>query len=290
MEKSLKNLSLEALQQKIKKGKKNFVFDIDGTLVNSEKILTEKTKEALMKVQAQGHRVLLASGRPIYGLVKLGNLLSLDQNHGYLLSYNGGKVVDWQNKKVLHESLLPQEPVKELFQYCKENDLNIISYMDDTILAGLEVDEYIELESRLNDLPIKKEAHFVEKLLQKRVNKCLLTTTPERAALHTPLLQEKFAGIFSVYRSDPFFIEIMPLGVDKGAALASLVEEGILEKESLIAFGDSYNDLTMLSYAEIGIAMGNGKEEVKALATYHTESHDDDGVAFALEKILKCLS
>lgn len=285
-EKYLEHLSVEEsrkLRQTLKLSPKTLIFDIDGTLVNGKKELTEKTKSFLLKAQSVGHRVILASGRPFYGLLDLAKTLELEKYQGYLLSYNGGKIIDCQAQNTLYEALLPQERLEELFLYCKENGLNIISYVHDKIIAGIEVDEYIELESRLNHLPIEKVDNFLELLEKNRVNKCLLTANPELAEKHTPILQERFSGLFSVYRSDPFFVEIMPLGVDKGQGLKALVDRNILAFEDLIAFGDSYNDLTMLDYVPYPIAMGNGKEEVKSLAKYITKTNEEDGVYYALK-------
>lgn len=278
---------IETLRQSLNQSKKTLIFDIDGTLVNAKKDLPEKTRDFLIEAQRKGHRVILASGRPFYGLMDLAKQLKLEEHHGYLLSYNGGKIIDCQNQEVLYEALLPQARLEELYSYCKEHGLNIISYIDGKIVAGIEVDPYIELESRLNHLPIEKVDNFLDLLKTHRVNKCLLTAEPEVAALHTPILQERFQDLFSVYRSDPFFVEIMPLGVDKGNGLKALVERNILSFEDLMAFGDSYNDITMLAYVPHAFSMGNGKEEVKEISKYITKTNEEEGVHYALSTLLE---
>ena len=93
-------------------------------------------------------------------------------------------------------------------------------------------------------------------------------------------------GRLSVYRSEPFFIEIMPRGVDKGAAIAGLIERLGLEREDVIACGDGLNDLTMIKYAGLGVAMGNAQPEIKAAADVVTGTNDEDGLVIVIEQYI----
>nr|WP_196053032.1 HAD-IIB family hydrolase [Bacteroides clarus] len=88
----------------------------------------------------------------------------------------------------------------------------------------------------------------------------------------------------SVYRSEPYFLELVPLGIDKARSLAVLLEKIGITREEMIAMGDGYNDLSMIKYAGLGIAMGNAQEPVKAAADYIAPSNDEDGVAIAVEQ------
>lgn len=88
----------------------------------------------------------------------------------------------------------------------------------------------------------------------------------------------------SVYRSEPYFLELVPLGIDKARSLAVLLEKIGITREEMIAMGDGYNDLSMIKYAGLGIAMGNAQEPVKAAADYIAPSNDEDRVAIAVEQ------
>lgn len=88
----------------------------------------------------------------------------------------------------------------------------------------------------------------------------------------------------SVYRSEPYFLELVPLGIDKARSLAVLLEKIGITREEMIAMGDGYNDLSMIKYAGLGIAMGNAQEPVKAAADYIAPSNDEDGVVIAVEQ------
>ena len=116
--------------------------------------------------------------------------------------------------------------------------------------------------------------------------KVLLTAPPVRAAEHEKRLARRFMGRLSIYRSEPYFIEIMPRGVDKGAAIAGLIERLGLEREDVIACGDGLNDLAMIKYAGLGVAMGNAQPEIKAAADVVTGTNDEDGLVSVIEQYI----
>ena len=89
-----------------------------------------------------------------------------------------------------------------------------------------------------------------------------------------------------VYRSEAFFLEILPKGVDKATAIEKLLLMLRCTREELICFGDGYNDMTMLEYAGMGVAMGNAKDEVKAVADYITSGNDEDGIVEVIDKFV----
>ena len=106
--------------------------------------------------------------------------------------------------------------------------------------------------------------------------------------LHSILddFKKPFGDELSIYRSAPFFVEIMAQGIDKAASLDRLVKHMGIKREEVMAFGDGYNDLSMIEYAGMGVSMANGVDEVKENADFVTLSNDEDGIAYALEKLL----
>lgn len=264
---------------------KILVLDIDGTLTNSKKEITPKTKAALLEVQKAGHIVMLASGRPTPGMLRYADELELATYGGYLLSYNGARIINCKTGEVICQQTLPRTIIPELYTFAKENGCGLISYDGDMVISGTGLDEYIELEARINGLPIKEVDDFVA-YLNYDVNKCLMTAPPEPAEKCMLALQKKFEGVLSVYRSEPFFIEVMPQNVDKAATLDTMLKIVGLNKEDTICCGDGYNDLTMISYAGIGVAMANGRDEVKAAADFVTGSNDEDGLVEVIERFV----
>ena len=92
--------------------------------------------------------------------------------------------------------------------------------------------------------------------------------------------------MLDVYKSAPYFLEIMPFGVTKGSMLPFLLQRVGARREELAAFGDNYNDMTMIGYAGFGVAMGNAEPDVKKIADYVCESNDDDGIAKTFDRYI----
>lgn len=269
------------------KGNKTMVLvlDIDGTLTNSQKEITEKTKAAIIDTMKRGHKVILASGRPTYGMHRYAEELKLAENAGYLLSFNGGRIVDCVTGKVIYQRILPKEVLPEMFAFAKEHNCGLITYEDEHIILGTDMDEYIAIESRINGMEVKPVDDFLS-YVTFDVNKCLMTAAPEQAEKYVEILNEKFGDILSIYRSEPFFIEIMPKNVDKAASLDRMLESVGLEKKNTICCGDGFNDISMIEYAAVGVAMENAQDAVKDVADFITRSNDEDGIVVVIEKFI----
>ena len=268
-----------------KMNQKILVLDLDGTLTNSEKKITPRTKEALMKMQELGHIVVLASGRPTPGVTPVAKELELEKYGGYILSYNGGNITRCSDEEVLYKQTLPDDIVPELFAMADELGIGMMTYNKQGIVANMHNDEFMELESFITHLEISHYEKPAENI-GASVNKCLGTAPVEIA----PEIEKKFAAKFgdriSVSRSEAFFIELVPMGIDKAASLAKLCEILGMTKEDMIACGDGFNDISMIQYAGVGVAMANAHEPVKEVADYITLSNDEDGVAHVIEKFI----
>lgn len=264
---------------------KMLVLDIDGTLTNSKKEITNKTLEAIISCQERGHVVVVASGRPTPGIEKIAQALKLARYGGYVLSFNGAKIINYQTKEVVYQKTLEPFLLKEMYEYSLEHDLGMMTYDETSVITGTRVDRYMELEARINGIPIHQVKNFVE-YVDFPVNKCLLTKEDDQAKYHMEILQERYKDAASIYRSEPFFIEVMAKGIDKAASLEQLRQRLELPLENIIACGDGFNDVSMIRYAGIGVAMANAQQEVQDAADYVTLSNDEDGVAVAVEKFM----
>ena len=266
--------------------KKVLVLDLDGTLTNSEKKITPETKAALMEMQEQGHTVVLASGRPTAGITPLAKELKLKEHGGYILSFNGGKITDCSSDEVIYQKTLPPELVPELFSLARKLDIGLLSYDEDNnIITGMHYDEYIDVEKNINHLPVK-QMEKVEDYVDFPLNKCLGTAEPEVAAEAEKIYAEKFGDKLCISRSEPFFVEITPKGIDKAASLERFCKMTGNKREDMIACGDGFNDLSMIKYAGLGVAMENAQPVVKDAADYVTASNDEDGVAKVIHKFI----
>ncbi|MEE0965783.1 MAG: Cof-type HAD-IIB family hydrolase [Bacilli bacterium] len=265
---------------------KLIALDLDGTLKNSKNKITPKTKEALIKAQQQGVKIVLASGRPTPGLRHEAAELELDQYEGYLLSFNGAHVSDYKTKETIYEQTLTIKEAKSAYDRAKEYGLACMTYEDDVVVTEDNEDEYVIVEGNINDIEVKKIESFKDNL-KNPIHKVLLTGKPEYVASIVEEFKQPYGDSLSIYRSAPFFIEVMAQGIDKAASLDRLAKSLGIKQEEVMAFGDGYNDLSMIEYAGMGISMANGVDGVKERANFITLSNDEDGIAYALDKFLK---
>ena len=266
--------------------KKVLVLDIDGTLTNSQKVITGNTKTAIIEAMKRGHKVMLASGRPTPGMKKYALELELANYDGYLLSFNGGKIIHCKTGEIIFQKVLPSLVIKSLYNYAIEKGCGLVTYLGDDIILATEKDEYIEIESKINEMECKKVTNFVDYVSDYNLNKMLMTAPPEKAAILVEELQEKFKDVLSIYRSEPFFIEIMPKNVDKAASLDIMLTSLGITKDDVICCGDGFNDKSMIEYAGIGVAMENAQPAVKEVADYITKSNDEDGIVHVIDKFV----
>lgn len=262
---------------------KLLVLDIDGTLTNSKKEITPKTLEALLKLQERGIAVAIASGRPTPGVRMAAEKLELARFGGYTLSFNGGRVRNEKTKEIVMEQTLPADMPGRLYQEALNYGVGMLSYDDEAAIAATEVDQYMEIEARINHIPLKRVENFVE-YMTFPTNKCLMTGEPEHLVRVEQELKKKYEGILNIFRSEPYFLELMPLGIDKAETLKRFAPLLGLTREQLVCCGDGFNDITMIAYAGLGVAMENARDEVKKAADFVTGSNDEDGLVTVVEK------
>ena len=262
------------------------VLDLDGTLTNSEKIITPKTREALFRIQERGKKVVLASGRPTPGIVNLADELKLKDYGGYVLAFNGAKIINYETGEIIYNKTLPQEVIPKLYRTAKQVDIGILTYNDTEILLGNGLDEYSKKEAFINHMPMREVNNFPEEI-KHPVNKCLMTGEPDKVLYAAELLNQEFKGMINIFRSEPYFLENMPMNVDKAYALGKLLEHLGMDKSQMICCGDGFNDLSMIQFAGLGVAMANAQKETKEAADYITASNDEDGVAQVIEKFME---
>lgn len=265
---------------------KLLVLDVDGTLLNDEREISKRTLAALLKVQQMGVRIVLASGRPTYGLMPLAKTLELGNYGGFILSYNGCQIIKAQNGEILFERRINPEMLPYLEKKARKNGFAIFTYHDDTLITDSPDNEYIKNEALLNNLKIIREDEF-STAIDFAPCKCMLVSDKEKALIGLEQHWEKrLAGTLDAFRSEPYFLEVVPCGVNKANTLGALLEHLGVTREEVIAVGDGVCDVTMLQLAGMGVAMGHSQDSVKVCADYVTASNEEDGVALAVEKLI----
>ena len=263
--------------------RKLLVLDIDGTLTNSKKEVTYATKTAIMDLMNRGHNCMLASGRPTPGMHKVADELEFDKYGGYLLSFNGAKIIKYDTKEIIYQQTLPRKFIPTLYDFAVNFRCGLITYDNEKIISRNRIDKIVALESRINNLPIKEVDNFPE-YINFDINKCLMTAPQHIAPYYEDMLKDYYGEHLSIYRSEPFFIEIMPKGVDKAASLEKMLPILGISRENCVACGDGFNDITMIKFAGIGVAMANAQQVVKDAADFITLSNDEDGLIPIIKK------
>lgn len=268
---------------------KAIVLDLDGTLTNDAKEITPRTLDALLAAQRRGLRVILASGRPTYGISALADQLQIGRYGGYVLAFNGGRVIEWgEEPRIVFDQTLDAALVPPLYHAAREAGCEILTYQGEGIAATSIRDKYVLHEAFINKMPVERYDDFVEQV-RHPINKCLIVGDPQRLIPLEQRLAGEYGGRLSVYRSAAFFLECVPPGIDKAASLGRLIADLGIRREELIAVGDGYNDLSMIRFAGLGVAMANAAREVQDAADYITWSNREDGVAHVVEKFfLNC--
>lgn len=271
-------------------------LDIDGTLFNSQKKISEKTKEGLLDFQNKGNRIILASGRPTQGLMHIAHALEMEKYNGFLISYNGSQVYDLTTNEVVFNQAISVEDSKKVIHHCKRFDqLRIMVdhedsfYVEDVYDCMIQKDgkpfNIIQYEAREGHM-LLKEVWDLEDFVYFPINKILTTADPSYLQEHYQEISKPFKeNLNSMFTAD-FYYEFTAKDIDKAKALSFIQEKYGLDSKDMIAFGDGQNDQTMLQFAKVGVAMENAVESLKEVADLVTKSCDEDGIIYALEELL----
>ena len=264
---------------------KLIAMDLDGTLNNDQKIITEKTKAALMAVQRGGIRLALASARPSPGLFKERDILRLQDYQGILMSYNGGRIVDAETGKVLFETSMDMEETKQVLRQLEK--LPVTPILDDgaqfyvTDKNGYKVD----YECKNNNM-VCAEVENLADFLSFAPIKILMSVQPEELEQVQRTIAGMLPDSLTVVQTAAFYLEVIPKVINKGQGIRDICKVLGISQDEVISFGDAANDIPMLRVAGMGVAMGNASDAVKEAADMVTLSNNDDGIAAALERLI----
>lgn len=265
---------------------KLLVLDVDGTLLNNNKEISPRTQAALLKVQQMGVHIVLASGRPTNGVLPIAHKLELNHYGGFVLSYNGGQIINAQTGEILFEKRIDPQWIPYLEKKAKKNDFAIFTYHKNHIITNRPENEHVVQEARLNNMEIRGVDNFAE-AIDFAPCKCMLASDDEEALVGLENhWKKRLAGVLEAFRSEPYFLEVVPQFIDKGNTLGVLLSKLSIQPEEVVAIGDGVCDVTMLQIAGLGIAMGNAEDSVKACVDKTTLTNEQDGVAVAVEKAI----
>lgn len=270
------------MEQKIKM----IALDLDRTTLNSNKEFSETTIQVLNEVSAKGILVIASTGRSFHSLPK--QLFDIPA-FSYAITSNGAIITDLKTEKIIYRNCHEKSVVLELLQVLRTSNLSVETFVNGkAYINALELSQIKNGEITYRDAPYVIQTRtpvfdifdFMEDnaILLENIN--LNFETLECRAMWLEKLS-KMSG-FKITSSYPYNIELGGATTSKASALAFLLDQFSLKKENLMACGDSLNDLEMLSFAGLSVAMENAADEVKKHADFITDTNDNDGVAKAI--------
>ncbi|ENM5786588.1 HAD family hydrolase [Vibrio metoecus] len=269
---------------------KLIALDMDGTLLNSQKQISPRTKQAIAQARQQGIQVVLASGRPIDGMRSKLEELNLTSHNDYVLYYNGSMVANVGSGEIIHQQIIDGKSAKRVARLAQEWGLNTHAFSQIHGLITPKNSQYTEVEATINGLSIT-EMDFEQLADDHPIIKAMIVGEPDKLSNAINQLPQEWREEFTVVQSAPFFLEFLNIGSNKGVGVQAIAQHLGISAHQVICMGDAENDHHMLEFAGLGIAMANAMEETKRIADHITLSNDQDGVAVAIERFaLGCLS
>lgn len=265
---------------------KLIAIDIDGTLLNSHHQLTDEVKAALKKAEEKGVKIVLCTGRPLTGVQDLIEELDLFGENDYVVTYNGSLIQKTKTKEIVSKFELTYDDYLAIDTLARKLNVHLHTETADTMYtSNRDISRYTVLESYLVNMPLKFRTQD-EMNAELNILKMMMIDEPEILERIQPLIPAEFYEQYTIVKSAPYFLEFLNKKVNKGAAVKRLAEQLNIQPSEVMALGDNENDLPMIEYAGIGIAMANATENVKKAASFITTSNDEHGVAVAIEKFV----
>lgn len=263
---------------------KLIAVDMDGTLLNEKKEISNRCQEAIDKLREKGKKIVLATGRPLKGVQRYLEKLNLFDENDYVVAYNGALVQSTRNEQIIFDKPLSLDSYKELYEVSRQLDVHIHALTDISVLTPKN-NPFTGIESSINQIPII-EGPIDDIDSSTMIVKVMFIDEPEKLDAILPSIPQWVKDKYTIVRSAPIFLEFLDKSVNKGAGVSAIAKQLGIKQDEVICVGDAGNDLAMIQYAGLGVAMGNATEELKSEADYITLTNEEDGVAHVIEKFM----
>jgi Cof subfamily protein (haloacid dehalogenase superfamily) len=261
-------------------------IDLDGTLLTSEKEISTRNKEVLAQAKVAGVKVVLCTGRPLAAIEGYLETLGLCDDGDYSITFNGGLVQKNDTGEIIEKNLMPLEDIHILHELAKTLNVPLDILSDGTVLQLPVSEDHISLYSQLNNLLTFEPVELAQMTTDRIYNKAVVAIDEEYLDEQIKKIPSEFYERYEVIKTRSNLLEFMPKGITKAYGISLLAKDLGIEQEEIMTIGDEENDLPMIEYAGLGVAMENAVASVKALADVITDTNDNDGVAKAVEKFV----
>lgn len=258
-------------------------LDLDDTLLRHDLTISRRTRSVLKKAESKGVVVVLASGRAPLAMERYAKELDLHKRPGYLVCNNGVTVLKSDTGEVVKQSLLPTDAALSVFDLVQAEGIPVQVYDGDTIYVSKR-NEFADQDQKLTGFRQVVVENFRSMIAAGQ----LKMVVPGDPMILRPLeiiLKTYIGDRVTIFTSKPYFLEILPPATGKGEALCFVCDQLGIDRKSVMAVGDSMNDESMIRWAGVGVAMRNGDERIKAIASFTTaRTNEEDGVADLVER------
>jgi HAD-superfamily hydrolase, subfamily IIB len=264
---------------------KLIALDMDDTLLNSEKIISQRNKAAIVKALQQEIKVVLCSGRTHNAVVKYADDLGIKGADQYMIT-NGGAIIENLAGEIVFQRTMTNEFYREFVQFIKDNDLhyNVVDNRGYTYTSSHDlIDKYTVMQAYENDngLYLKEPDDLPSDF---EIVKAIINGSEAKLDAISEMVHQRFDRDYFVVRTGVGFLEIFPKDVNKGEAVKNLAKKLDIKLDQVMAMGDRDNDIPMLKIVGKGVAMGNAMPGVKEVSDYVTSDCNHSGVGEAIEK------
>jgi len=260
---------------------KLIAIDIDGTLLNSRSELTPRTREALRLAMDKGALPVISTGRPMQGVERMGLIFDEDMP---VITYNGAAVVMSRSKKRLLDAKLPPELCLETIALGLERGVSVNVWVDDALYAASDTDKNELYRQVSKQRPVL--GADMPQIVCGGASKVLWCDGADVIDKCQADMRTRFGDRLNCHTSSPTLLEFVSREASKAAAMERIGALYGIDRSEMIAVGDGHNDISMLEYAGLGVAMANAPQAVKDKAGFVTLSNDEDGVAHVIEKFI----
>jgi len=258
---------------------KLIAVDLDDSLLYHDLTVSKRNRKAIQEAVRRGIVVTIATGRMYRATRPFIDMLDI---HAPVITYQGAMIVDGETNEILHHSPVPLELARKVLDFANQEKVHVQAFSKD--------EYYFEVDNRFSELygsvigfkgrPVGPLKDF----LWESPTKMIIIDEPQKIKALYGQAHQIFGNQLEISISKPHYLEFTHPDANKGKAVQYLSNLLSIAADEIMAIGDSFNDISMLSFAGLGIAMGNSPQDVKDAADYVTVSNNEDGVAIAIEK------
>jgi len=259
-------------------------LDMDGTLLKSDHSVSDETIQTIHHLTNNGVAVILVSARPINAVLPTFRHIGLPATSP-VITLNGSYIVE--NDQPIFQAMVDLDTTTRVTEEVRPFKATIAYYLQREWFSEKK-DAWTDHEQKIMDVPVEVGpiGSLVNDWAERKIgpNKMMVMSEPDNISQIQKHLRSIYNGRLNIYPSKATYLEVMDSRGSKANAVKFVSERLGLSPKEIIAMGDNYNDVEMIQFAGVGVAMGNAPDDIKAVADHVTDTNNNDGVRKAMEK------